>query len=120
MFIRHNISPNTLKIKLFENKIKIGQILASVDKDAYINMLSVDDGYKNKGNGRRLLSEMERILKKEYNVCKINLLAWQKQRECLVDFYKKNQYFIKEPNKKIATRDDGEYIYELIPMCKYI
>ena len=31
-----------------------------------------------------------------------------------------NQYFIKEPNKKIATRDDGEYIYELIPMCKYI
>ena len=120
MFIRHNISPNTLKIKLFENKIKIGQILASVDKDAYINMLSVDDGYKNKGNGRRLLSEMERILKKEYNVCKINLLAWQKQGECLVDFYKKNQYFIKEPNKKIATRDDGEYIYELIPMCKYI
>ena len=120
MFIRHNVSPNTFKIKLLKNTIKIGQIIVSVDKDAYINMLSVDDEYKNMGNGSRLLSEMERILKKEYNVCKINLLVWQKQGERLVDFYEKNQYSVKEPSKKITTRDDGEHIYELIPMCKYI
>ena len=65
-----------------------------------------------------ILNKSEFLLNNDYNVNIIKLLAWQKSNENLVDFYKKNNYQIENNINNIY--DDGEDIYDLIPMIKYI
>ena len=84
----------------------------------YISNIEVYSKFRNKGYGSMILNKSEFLLNNDYNVNIIKLLAWQKSNENLVDFYKKNNYQIENNINNIY--DDGEDIYDLIPMIKYI
>lgn len=82
----------------------------------YISNIEVYSKFRKKGYGSIILNKSEYLLKNDYNVNIIKLLAWQKSNENLVDFYKKNNYLIE--NNIFNIYDDGQDIYDLIPMIK--
>lgn len=82
--------------------------------------IRVDKSERGKGFGSKILRTTEDYLKQSNpGLTAIDLLAHQQQGDLLVEFYRKHNYSESvddEPNRY----DDGEVIYELIPMGKKV
>ena len=114
-------SLNTVRLDLYyanlPNDCLIGTTTIN-SQQGLINNLYVKPDYRLSGFGSQLLRLSEDYLQNKHQHHKIELLAWQSQG-CFqtIRFYQKNNYAVKNFNL-ISTYDDGEMIYDLIPMIK--
>tara|TARA_Y100001934_G_C11918797_1_gene570229 strand:+ start:109 stop:552 length:444 start_codon:yes stop_codon:yes gene_type:complete len=86
---------------------------------ACINNIFINKEFRNKYYGSFILDKTEKLLQKEYHINYIKLLAWEKYNDDLIYFYKKNGYS-EMCLGSINKYDDGENIYDLTPMDKYL
>ena len=89
------------------------------DKNAVINHIYINDTNKKQGLGSLLIQETEQILKKDFSVQEISLLAWQPGGSFdVVDFYKKNGYIISKTHSGIY--DDSVTLFDLHQFYKIL
>ena len=86
--------------------------------DAIINNLYIDEKFRNRENGSKLLQYTENVLKKRHKIEKCTLLAYEPVNCNLRNFFQKNGYTISNTNFKI--HDDGVTTFNLIPMYKFL
>ena len=112
-FTYKNLSFNIKKIKLFKNNFKIGTSTISISNNFItINDIFIHNKYRKYGYGSLLLNNIEDLSINQYNINKIILLAWQPYGSSnVIDFFKKNNYNIKDNN--IELYDDYLTIFEL-------
>jgi hypothetical protein len=111
-------TPPLHKFQLFKNSEKLGHCKTIIqDRAAVLTDLEIYDPHKHKGWGTNFLRETESILKKQYYVRSVSLLAWQPSGSSnVVDFFKKNQY---QPLfNEIGTYDDSVTLFDLHHMYK--
>lgn len=86
--------------------------------DAIINNLYIDEKFRNRENGSKLLEYTENVLKKRHKIEKTTLLAHEPVNCNLRNFFQKNGYTISNTN--FETYDDGVTTFNLIPMHKFL
>ena len=86
--------------------------------DAIINNLYIDEKFRNRENGSKLLQYTENVLKKRHKIEKTTLLAHEPVNCNLRNFFQKNGYTISNTN--FETYDDGVAMFNLIPMHKFL
>ena len=118
-----NIISNTSKYKLlnfslFNNNLIIGTSRVMVDimnsnevVSATINNFNINNKYHKMGHGSTFLQGIETSIKLDYNVNRINLVAWQQMgNDNVMKFYKKNGYVESELSNNVC--DDYNNIHE--------
>jgi GNAT superfamily N-acetyltransferase len=102
---------------LYDNNFKIGQISYTKKNNVtYLNNLFINKEFRNKGHSQKLLNHV--YLLNKNNIIKLNV--WEPlDNPKLVSYYKKRGYIISN-NDKTIYYDDGERIFEIIEMTKYI
>ena len=116
-----NIFTQSPKILLMTGNFNIiGNSTYSIinSKEASINNLYIDEKFRNRENGSKLLQYTENVLKERHEIEKSTLLAHEPINCNLRDFFQKNGYTISNTNFKIY--DDGVSMFNLIPMHKYL
>jgi predicted GNAT family N-acyltransferase len=113
--IKVNSAYSTL-LKFSNHLGNVGSVSLTKNKGVgFINNILVYPHLRKQGYGSKLLKESELFLKKEYQVNRVSLVAWQKEFDPLTEFYKKNGYC--EDSESIFY-DDGVMEHELVPMTK--
>ena len=133
-----NVISNTSKYKiinfsLFNNNLNIGTSRVMVDiinrndvASATINTFNINKKYQKIGHGSTFLQGIETSIKFDYNVNRINLVAWQQMgNDNVMKFYKMNGYIESPPSTNVYNNhnnvyDDYEKIYNLIKFYKTI
>ena len=147
-----NVISNTSKYKLinfslFINSINVGTSGVMVDiinrndgVSATINNFNINKKYHKMGHGSTFLQGIETSIKFDYNVNRINLVAWQQMgNDNVIKIYKKNGYVESDPSTNVFNDynniydsdenmynnhnnvyDDYEKIYNLIQFDKTI
>lgn len=116
-----NVFSKSPKIVLMNDKSNfIGNSTYSIinTTDAIINNLYIDEKFRNRENGSKLLQYTENVLKKRHKIEKCTLLAYEPVNCNLRNFFQKNGYTISNTNFKI--HDDGVSMFNLIPMHKFL
>lgn len=112
------------KVVLNDGNIPIGYARFSIpqykERHAYLQNIEIEKPYRKEGLGTYLLNCCEyTILKKNPNVAKIKSVLWDNQEDIFVQkFFKSNNYLIKESER--CVYDDGESIYDILPIEKNI
>ena len=107
-------------LNMYYNGIEIGKsVSASINKNkSMIYNINIKSKYQGLGYGNYLLNSTENLLLLENNNLRnISIVVYQKD-DNLINFYKKNNYDIIKDSNNIY--DDGEYIYNLYQMIKFI
>lgn len=91
-------------------------IVSKYDDIIHIDYLMIYPKYRKNGYGKELLNHIETSTK-IYKPKRINLTVFDSIENNLTDFYKHQGYKI-DLNKKQHVYDDGETIYDTIPMYK--
>jgi len=133
-----NVISNTSKYKiinfsLFNNNLNIGTSRVMVDiinrndvASATINTFNINKKYQKIGHGSTFLQGIETSIKFDYNVNRLNLVAWQQMgNDNVMKFYKMNGYIESPPSTNVYNNhnnvyDDYEKIYNLIKFYKTI
>ena len=133
-----NVISNTSKYKiinfsLFNNNLNIGTSRVIVDiinrndvASATINTFNINKKYQKIGHGSTFLQGIETSIKFDYNVNRLNLVAWQQMgNDNVMKFYKMNGYIESPPSTNVYNNhnnvyDDYEKIYNLIKFYKTI
>ena len=120
-YILKNVFSKSPKVIMIDGKNVIGNCAYSIinDTNACINNLYIEPEYRNNDNGSCLLRYTENILETKYNIKTTSLLAYEPETCNLRIFFQKNGYSI-DDSKKIETFDDGQKVFNLIPMIKNI
>ena len=118
-----NVISNTSKYKLinfslFKNDLNIGTSRVIVDiinhnewVSATINNFNINKKYQKMGHGSTFLQGIETSIKFDYNVNRINLVAWQQiGNDNVMKFYKMNGYIESTPSTNVC--DDYNNIYD--------
>ena len=113
--------PNKLlyNVQFYKNKnCFVGNINFSViNQTTIINNISIANQFKGLGYGSFLLKKCEKYTLQNYNIKKMEALAWQPfLGSSVVNFYIKNGFNKKSNNYKFY--DDSTILYHLIPMEK--
>ena len=121
--IIQNVISNTSKYKiinfsLFNNNLNIGTSRVMVDimnsnevVYATINNFNINKKYHKMGHGSTFLQGIETSIKFDYNVNRINLVAWQQMgNDNVMKFYKMNGYIESTPSTNVC--DDYNNIYD--------
>ena len=120
LIVRRN--KNLFNLIMYYNGIEIGNsVFASINKtNSMIHNINIKTEYQGFGYGNYLLNSTENLLMLNQNLRNISLVAYQKDNigNNLINFYKKNNYIIIKDNYN--TYDDGEYIYNLYKMTKFL
>jgi len=105
----------------FINNTEIGRssISACSQKRGIINHIIVHEKYRSMGFGSYILFHSEHYLIKKYCISNINVLAWQPHGGHVSKFYVKNNYRL-STYSNIDTYDDGENIFDIIPLQKSV
>lgn len=124
MNFRYHVSkyPNKLlyNVQFYKNKnCFVGNINFSVDNHVtIINNISINKEFKRYGYGSFLLKKCEKYTLQNYNIKKMEALAWQPfLGTSVVDFYIKNGFITKVPENN-QIYDDSKTMYKLILMEK--
>lgn len=151
MIIKNVISTTSkyklINFSLFNNNINVGTSRLIVDiinrnegVSATITNFNINKKYQKMGHGSTFLQGIETSIKFDYNVNRINLVAWQQMgNDNVIKFYKKNGYIESVPstntwvdynniydsdenmyNNHNNVYDDYEKIYNLIKFDKTI
>ena len=117
-YMKHDIS---IIINLIKHNKTIGSSKYFITNNtALLSSINIYDNYKYKGYGNRLMYYAETFLMQNYNINRINTLAWQPSCSTdIVDFYTKNG-FITNPNSIIQTYDDSVTQFDLFHMHKIL
>ena len=93
-----------------------------VGKIAYINHLVVVSEYRKNKVGSLILNTTEKTILLENDINEIQVVVWQPQGDYLLNFFEKNGYQIISSAKEtlFKTYDNGDIIYNLVPMFKTI
>lgn len=116
-------SNNNVKIQIFKsNNIIMGELLLRIHSGniGTINNIYIDDEFKKKGYGSKLLNKTE-IVSKKLNIKQLNLTAWSEDIDNnLCYFYFKNNYKLTDNQPKINVIDNYDNIYYLYNLYKNI
>ena len=117
------VNLNIYKNILYKGNQNIGNsVFGLINKNnAIIHNIAILPEYRKKGLGKYLLNHTEKkILFMNSNIKSINILAHQKSDVgiSLINFFKDNNYNV--INYNVNSYDDGNDIYDLYPMVRYI
>ena len=120
--VRAAIYPKNKYISLIKNNdsllynVGTSQVLIS-DKHATLSNISIIPYYQNCGFGSSLLTETEAYIQEQFNVSRMNLLAFQPIGSTnILDFYYKHGYV--NSDSDIGTYDNQSQIYDLVRLHK--
>ena len=121
----HN-SKRSMSIILNNNNNQLGHVrfsppcpITNQTTTAYLNSIYVNKKYQNNNIGSYLLKEMECYLKNNTKTNIIKSVLWNDNTNpFLSEFFHKNGYYFK--NNKQSHYDDGEILYEIIPLEKIL
>lgn len=117
--INSKITPFLHNFQFFKDSKHIGHCKTTIrDKCAILSDLEIYNPYKKQGFGSEFLQKTEAILKNDFSVKDVSLLAWQPVTGFeVVDFFKKNNY-IQNTNTINSHYDDYVTMFELHQMHK--
>ena len=116
--LKSKITPFLHQFQFFKNSKHVGHCKTVIQGEgAILSDLEIYDPYKKQGFGSEFLQKSETILKNDYNVKDISLLAWQPATGFeVVDFFKKNNYI--QDYSNIGQYDDSATLFDLHKMRK--
>ena len=110
------------KFSKYRNKLILKNIYGEVsyfikNNTIILSNLHINEKYRKQGYGSILLNTIEKE-NPDFKIFK--LCAWEPTHSPhVVKFYEKNGYFL-DKDAKIEYYDDGETIFDLVPMTKII
>jgi hypothetical protein len=105
-------------VHVFKMGYSFGKINFQIDKNKAI-LHNIELKETKKGYGSFLLNNVEKYVKKEYNVDEIHLLAWEPScGDNVINFFRKNGYV--NINHSSQIYDDSITIFDLYKMWKKI
>ena len=116
--LKSKITPLLHQFQFFKNSKHVGHCKTIIKgKGAILSDLEIYDPYKKQGFGSQFLQKTEALLKNDFDVEDVSLLAWQPTTGFeVVDFFKKNNYLQNSTN--VGHYDDYVTLFDLHQMRK--
>lgn len=124
MTLKYIINKSTTRclynVNIFKNNLLFGNVNFQIyNTTAYLNNIEVKE--KKRGYGSYILINFENYVKYNYNINKIDLLAWQPSNDNnVLNFFEMHGYYHLNPNENPEIYDDSIIIYDLYKLTKKI